>query len=408
MAVSLQAYVKLFFLCTLFTSLSSVHLSLVQASSPIRALVAPIIKDTETSLYTLSLSRKQYLLDLSGPLLWSPCSPSHPTVPCSSGECAAASGDKKFHDDQCTCTVSPANPVTGERAVGDLTVTDIATNATDGRTPTAEVTVPGVLSSCAPASLLRSFPTAAAGDVGLGRGTASLPSQLYAKLSLKRQFAVCLPSTAAAPGVAFFGGEPYGLMPATPFDASTVLSYTSLVWNPSRPSTYSIRLRGIAVNQVAVRLPADALNRDGGVTLDTALPYTVLRRDVHRAFVDAFAAATALVPRAPAVAPFEVCFNSSALGVTRVGYAVAPVDLMTRGGGNWTVFGSNSLAQVAPDTACLAFVDGGWAAPSAVAVGGFQMENNLLLFDEAASRLGFSGTLLFIRTTCGNFNFSGN
>jgi hypothetical protein len=43
------------------------------------------------------------------------------------------------------------------------------------------------------------------------------------------------------------------------------------------------------------------------------------------------------------------------------------------------------------DTACLAFVDCGWAATmSAVTVRAFQMENvqrNLLLFDEAASRL---------------------
>ena len=155
-------------------------------------------------------------------------------------------------------------------------------------------------------------------------------------------------------------------------------------------------------------LPAGALARGGGVTLDTALPYTVLRRDVYRPFVDAFRRATARVPSAPSVPPLELCLDSRALGFTRVGYAVAPVDLMmaARGAGNWTVFGANSLAQVAPGVACLAFVDGGWAAPSAVAVGGFQMENNFLLFDEAASRLGFSGTLLFIRTTCGNFNFS--
>ena len=69
---------------------------------------------------------------------------------------------------------------------------------------------------------------------------------------------------------------------------------------------------------------------------------------------------------------------------------MAPVDLMmaARGAGNWTVFGANSLAQVAPDVACLPFVDGGWAAPSAVAVGGFQMENNFLLFDEACCSSG--------------------
>ncbi|OEL18139.1 Basic 7S globulin 2, partial [Dichanthelium oligosanthes] len=393
----------------LFSS-PSIYVMPVQASShAIQALVAPITKDAATSLYTLSLSHKQFLLDLSGPLLWSPCSPAHPTIPCSSGECAAAPGPPKFCDGQCTCTARPTNPVTGERAVGDLTLTDVATNATDGNTPTAEVTVHGVLSSCAPDSLLRSFPSAAAGDAGLGRRSLSLPSQLYVKLSLaKRLFAICLPSTAAAPGVAFFGSGPYGLMPPTQFDAGAVLSYTDLVRDPMRPYAYGIRLRGIAVNQEAVWFPAGALDRGGGVTLDTALPYTVLRRDVYRSFVDAFRRATALVPRAPGVAPFELCFNSSALGFTRVGYAVAPVDLMmaARGGGNWTVFGANSMAQVAPDVACLAFVDGGWAAPSAVAVGAFQMENNFLVFDEAASRLGFSGTLLFIRTTCGNFNFA--
>uniref|UniRef100_A0A0E0JTE7 Peptidase A1 domain-containing protein n=1 Tax=Oryza punctata TaxID=4537 RepID=A0A0E0JTE7_ORYPU len=384
--------------------------SKVQASSPkIQALVAPITKDTKTGLHTLSISNKNYLLDLSGQLLWSPCSPSHPTVPCSSGECAAASGAHKYcnHGGR-TCTVRPANPVTGERAAGDLTLTDIVANATDGKTPTSEVTVRGVISSCAPGSLLRSLPAMTAGDAGLGRGGVSLPTQLYSKLPLKRQFAVCLPSTAAVPGVAFFGGGPYNLMPPTLFDASTVLSYTDLVRTPTNPSAYSIKLRGIAMNQEAVHLPPGALSRGDGVTLDMAAPYTVLRRDVYRPFVAAFAKATARIPRMPSVAPFELCFNSSALGFTRVGYAVAPIDLMTSGGRNWTVFGSNSLAQVAGDTACLAFVDGGSAARSAVTVGAFQMENNFLLFDEAASRLGFSGTLFFIRTTCGNFNFARN
>ncbi|XP_006645300.1 chitinase CLP-like [Oryza brachyantha] len=400
MAMNLQAYFLVFFLCILVQ---------VQASSPaIQALVAPITKDAKTSLYTLSIANRNYLLDLSGPLLWSPCSSTHPTVPCSSEECAAVSGAQKHcSNGGRACTVRLRNPVTGERAAGDLTLADIVANATDGKTPTSEVTVRGVVSSCAPDSLLRLLPAAAAGDAGLGRGGVSLPTQLYSKLSLKRQFAVCLPSTAAAPGVAFFGGGPYNLMPPTPFDASTILSYTDLVRSPTNPSAYTIQLRGIAVNQEAVLLPPGALAR-GGVTLDTAAPYTVLRRDVYRPFIAAFAKATSGIPRMPRARPFELCFNRSALGFTRVGYAVAPIDLMTLGGGgrNWTVFGSNSLAQVAGDTACLAFVDGGRAARSAVTVGAFQMENNLLLFDEAASRLGFSGTLFFIRTTCGNFNFA--
>ncbi|KAF0926848.1 hypothetical protein E2562_027432 [Oryza meyeriana var. granulata] len=110
-------------------------LSTVQASSSaIQALEAPITKDTKTQLYTLSISNKNYLLDLSGQLLSSPCSPTHPTVACSSGECAAASGAHKYcsHGGR-TCTVRPTNPVTGERAAGDLTLADIVANASNGK-----------------------------------------------------------------------------------------------------------------------------------------------------------------------------------------------------------------------------------------------------------------------------------
>jgi hypothetical protein len=43
---------------------------------------------------------------------------------------------------QCKCRAHPTNPITGERAAGDLTLADIATNAAtdDGSTTTAEVT----------------------------------------------------------------------------------------------------------------------------------------------------------------------------------------------------------------------------------------------------------------------------
>ncbi|CAN1309594.1 Probable aspartic proteinase GIP2 [Linum perenne] len=62
--------------------------------------------------------------------------------------------------------------------------------------------------------------------------------------------------------------------------------------------------------------------------------------------------------------------------------------------------------QVSDDVACLGFVNGGSGARSAIVVGGYQMENNLVEFDLAGSRIGFSGSLLGRRTTCGNFNFT--
>jgi hypothetical protein len=118
----------------------------------------------------------------------------------------------------------------------------------------------------------------------------------------------------------------------------------------------------------------------------------------------------------PPTPPFELCYDSRELGSTRLGYAVPQVDLMLESGATWTVFGGNSMVQVSDDTACFAFLEmkegghgygGGAARPApAVVIGGFQMENNLLVFDEEKGQLGFSGLLFGRRTTCSNFNFT--
>ncbi|KAL3626099.1 GLC7-interacting protein 2 [Castilleja foliolosa] len=57
---------------------------------------------------------------------------------------------------------------------------------------------------------------------------------------------------------------------------------------------------------------------------------------------------------------------------------------------------------------CLGFLDGGLSPRTAIVIGGYQLEDNLLQFDLAASRLGFSATLLGRQTTCANFNFTSN
>lgn len=79
---------------------------------------------------------------------------------------------------------------------------------------------------------------------------------------------------------------------------------------------------------------------------------------------------------------------------------------MLKGGEKWTIFGRNSLVQAGPEAACLAFVDGGPRAEQAVVVGGYQLEDHLLVFDLDRSRLGFTGSLLGIRTGCASFNFT--
>lgn len=64
------------------------------------------------------------------------------------------------------------------------------------------------------------------------------------------------------------------------------------------------------------------------------------------------------------------------------------------------------MVTVSPDVICLGFVDGGVNARTSVVIGGLQLEDNLVEFDLASNRLGFSNTLLGLQTSCANFNFT--
>lgn len=136
-------------------------------------------------------------------------------------------------------------------------------------------------------------------------------------------------------------------------------------------------------------------------------PYTVLHTSIYKAILKAFSKALSGVPRVASVSPFGLCFNSTSLGSTRVGPAVPQIDLVLQNKDVfWRIFGANSMVQVSVDVLCLGFVDGGVDVRTSIVIGGHQIEDNLLQFDLARSRLGFSSSLLFQQTTCANFNFT--
>ncbi|XP_072985139.1 chitinase CLP-like [Typha latifolia] len=388
---------------------------------PFKAVVSPITKDTETSLYTIPVNDNSPLvLDLNGPLIWSLCTSNHKTIPRNSSTCAAAAKfqppecgcntTSSLRNNKCICTAYPVNPVTGNCSSGDLTfMPSVTTNATDGKNPLYQVGFSDLVSSCAPRSLLSSLPSGATGVAGLGRSSKlSLPCQL-SSFNLEKQFALCLPSGGA--GVAFFGSKPFDLIHMTSDrNISDYLTYTNLLKNPVNPAYY-IDAKLVAVNTEAVPLPAHALElhkkaNGGGVTLTTAIPYTALRSDIYKPFLKAYDEASSYIQRVAPVKPFELCYNSTTMGSTRMGYAVPQIDLVLNGGKNWTIFGGNSIVQVDPVTACFGFVDAGPKADKAIQIGGFQMENILVLFDLERKRMGYTGLLFGIMTTCSNFNFT--
>uniref|UniRef100_J3L7N0 Xylanase inhibitor C-terminal domain-containing protein n=1 Tax=Oryza brachyantha TaxID=4533 RepID=J3L7N0_ORYBR len=234
-------------------------------------------------------------------------------------------------------------------------------------------------------------------------------STIAATQNVAKKFALCLPS------VAVFGGGPFVLIfPYWRPDITARLSYTALRRSPELGAGgYYITAKGITVNhQVHQQL---ALPNHGPlvVQLSSTIPYTELRPDVYGPFIKAWDSITEWPKKVtPPVAPFELCYDSRTLSSNRLGYAVPEIDINLEDGATWHIFGGNSLVQVDDSTACFAFVEMkpekvgyGNDAP-AVVIGGYQMEHNLVVFDEEKQQLGFSGLLFGLQTTCNNFNFT--
>lgn len=384
-----------------------------------KALVAPITKDNPTSLYTITINNNEkYVIDLGSPFPWRHCTKHDPRLSCNAPDCATArryqsphcpSTNSSLTHGRCLCSAPLSNPISGAcETPSPLATHHVVLPWTNGHFPTVKKNISAVVFGCAPQSLFRSLPAGSSGMASFSRAAFSFPMQF--RRAVRLQFAICLPSF-SSPGVAFFGSEPFFLLPPPGRNITNLLSFTPLLKNPNPlDRNYFIQVKAIAINGRAVEFLQRVLEFDseghGGVKFSTVTPYTKLRSHVYRPFLKLFSWSTRGIPRAPKVKPFDLCLNTTNLGSTRVGLPVPQIDIMLGNGLNWTVFGANSMKQVSSDVSCLAFVDGGERAEQAVEVGSYQMENNFLLFDVARNRVGFSSSLLFFQTTCSNFNFT--
>lgn len=263
------------------------------------------------------------------------------------------------------------------------------------------VTFKNVNYLCIPQPFLRDFPPGVLGLAGLAPTALSTWNQLTRpRLGLEKKFALCLPSdeNPSNQGAIFFGGGPYKLRNV---DARSMLSYTRLIKNPRRLNNYFLRLKGISVNGYFLRLAQNAFDfdgkGDGGVTLSTVTPFTTLRSDIYKVFIEAFSKATSDIPRVNSTTPLEFCLKSTNH------FQVPSIDLKFADGKIWKVSAANSMKKVSDDVACLAFLNGGDAAAQAVVIGMHQMENTLVEFDVGRSAFGFSCSLGLVNASCGDF-----
>ncbi|KAK3189967.1 hypothetical protein Dsin_029528 [Dipteronia sinensis] len=396
--------------------------STAQTSFRPKALVLPVSKDSSTLQYTTQFKQRTPLvpvkltLDLGGQFLWVDCdkgyvSSTYRPVPCRSAVCNQARS--KSCITQCfspprpgcnnnTCGHFPDNTVTNTGTGGEIGTDVVSLQSTDGKKF---------------GSGRYGLANGVTGMAGLGRSKISLPAQFSAAFSFHRKFAICLSSN----GVVFFGDGPYVFLPG--IDVSKSLIYTPLILNPvstagsffqGDPSTdYFIGVKSIKINEIAVKVNTTLLSINeegfGGTKISTVKPYTVMETSIYNAFTRAFIKATAKIPRVSPVSPFRVCYNSTFIGSTRVGPAVPQIDLVLQSSSVfWRIFGANSMVQVKSDVLCLGFVDGGVNPRTSIVIGGYQLEDNLVQIDLAASKVGFSSSLFFRQTTCSNFNFTSN
>ncbi|GJN16791.1 hypothetical protein PR202_gb03812 [Eleusine coracana subsp. coracana] len=379
-------------------------------------VIFPVAKDAASSLYTIPVrDGDNHVIDLAGPLLWSTCAGDHlpASYKCQDRECKLANAYRppgcRAAGQACRkqCKAYPYNPITGQCAAASLIHTRLIANTTDGKNTVTQASIRAV-GACAPSKLLARLPAGVTGVAGLAGSGLALPAQIAASQHVANKFLLCLPKRGE--GVAVFGGGPF-FLPETPqTDVTSTLAYTPLHSRKGSPMYY-LAVKGVDVNQTAVPFPAYALDA-GGVVLCTRVPYTLLRPDVYRPFVNAFDKAMGRWnkdAKVPGVAPFELCYRSSMLPNTRVGYGVPDVRIRLEGGKDWTFLGSNSMVDVNDKTACLAFAEMKGAKPGdgkvpSMVIGGFQMENTVMQFDLEKQRLGFAKLPFF--TACSNFNFT--
>ncbi|KAF7804763.1 basic 7S globulin [Senna tora] len=413
--------------------------SFAQTSFRPKALLVSVTKDASTLQYLTQINQRTPLvplnlvLDLGGQFLWVDCdqnyvSSTYRPARCRSAQCslAGASGCGECYSpprpgcNNNTCGLLPDNTVTHTATSGELAEDVVSVQSTNGFNPGRNATVSRFLFNCAPTFLLQGLASGVSGMAGLGRTKIALPSQFASAFSFHRKFAICLASSTSK-GVVIFGDGPYVFLPNV--DASQLLTFTPLIKNPvSTASAYSqgdpsseyfIGVKSIRIdeNLVPINTTLLSINKEGfgGTKISTVDPYTVLEASIFKAVTQAFINASAArnITRVSGVAPFEVCFSRENVFSTRLGWAVPTIELVLQNQNViWRIFGANSIVDVSEDVLCLGIVNGGENPRTSIVIGGYQLENNLVQFDLATSRLGFSSLLFGSQTTCANFNFT--
>ncbi|KAG5627901.1 hypothetical protein H5410_013119 [Solanum commersonii] len=333
-------------------------------------------------------------------------------------------GDCKFRSElqpgcnNNTCYIWGENPIKKMYHDGSEVAEDVLTV---GSSPGVLVTSPRFIFTCRiDPYMLEKLAKGVTGVAGFGQTTPiTVPNQLGSDPRFSRKFGMCLSSSTTSRGVIFIGPNPYYVYNPKKIDISNSkdLAYTKLLVNKRgflQTDEYYFQMSSIRVAGQDVPLNKTLLiinkKRHGtdGTSISTAIPYTILHTtfydSVKTAFINALPKNVTIV-EPPPMSPFATCFSSENIKNTNVGPDVPPIDIVFyKPSVFWRISGANSMIQVSKDVMCLAFVrqDQTWL-PSIV-IGGYQLEENLLVFDLPGRKIGFSSSLKLKQTSCSQYD----
>ncbi|KAK2365073.1 hypothetical protein P8452_67904 [Trifolium repens] len=384
-------------------------------------LVLPVQQDASTGLHWANIHKRTplmqipVLLDLNGKHLWVNCeqhysSSTYKAPFCHSTQCSRANAHTCHtcvtadrpgcHNN--TCALMSANPVTQQTAMSELAQDVLAIYATNGPKIGPMVTIPQFLFSCAPSFLAqKGLPNNVQGVAGLAHSTISLQNQLSSHFGLQRQFTMCLSRNPNSKGAVLFGDAPnnmhFGQGNNNYNNKNFPNIFNNLAYTPltiTQEGEYRMHVNSIRINQHTVvpvsgpmlsNYPEGAM---GGTLISTAIPYTILQHSLFEAFIQVVGKQYPKQAQVNAVAPFGMCFDSK-----RINQALSVEFVMDRPDVVWRISGDNLMVQPQNGVSCLAFVNGGLHPKAAISIGSHQLEENMLMFDLAKSRLGFSNSL---------------
>ncbi|KAK7359724.1 hypothetical protein VNO77_01689 [Canavalia gladiata] len=402
-----------FFLLCLFLFSASPSLSASNGLPNTGFITLPVKIDPATHQYYTSIGigtprhNMNLAIDLAGEFLWYNCdthynSSSYNPVSCGSQKCPQTSPcigcngfPRKPGCTNDTCGLSVVNPFADTIFSGDMgedflfmPQMKVPHTFVSGCTDSDRFTTP----------LLVGLAKGIKGILGLARTSLTLPIQVSSSFNVPPKFTLCLPSSNSKKtniGEIFIGGRP---------GSAISVSRTGF---SSSSDEYFIHVNSINVNDKPVKFRSSLLSVDkkgnGGTKISTMSPYTVLHHSIYKSFVKDFvkAAEARKIKRVKPVHPFGACFDANTIGDK----AVPAINLVMEGpvgGENYEIFGHNSMVEVKKGVLCLAFVDGGKEAKTAVVIGGYQLEDRILEFDLSTSILSFSSSLLLHNASCSN------